>query len=148
MIKVGDQAPDFTLKSDAKEDVTLFSFRGRPVLLCFFPSAFSPVCTTEMACFKDDFSEFSGLNVQILAVSVDSHWSHAAFKKSIGASFPFLSDFDKTTSAEYGVLRRDGFSDRAYFLIDKNGIVRYVNVMPVTGTRLENKDLIEAIRKL
>ncbi len=147
MVSVNDKAPDFTLKDSEQKDVSLAQFRGKNVLLCFFPSAFSPVCTTEMSCFNDDFSEFRALDAEILAVSVDSHWALAAFKKSLNSeSVTFLSDFDKTATKSYGVLRKDGFADRAYFLIDKSGVVRWKHVMPVPGTRLENSDVLKAIK--
>ncbi len=147
MVNVSDKAPDFTLKNENEEDVSLSQYRGKNVLLCFFPFAFSPVCTVEMSCFKDDFDEFRNLDVQILAISVDSHYSLAAFKKSLSANdVTFLSDFSKEVSRKYGVLRPEGKSERAYFLIDKDGVVRWKHVMPSPGTRLENEDLLKAIK--
>ena len=148
MINVGDKAPDFTLKNENEQDVSLSQFRGKNVLLCFFPFAFSPVCTVEMSCFKDDFSEFDNLDIQILGISVDSHYSLSAFKNSLGVNFPFLSDFSKEVSKKYGVLRPEGKSERAYFFIDKDGVVQWKHVMASPGTRLENEDLLKAIGKV
>lgn len=148
MVAVNEQAPEFTLKDENNQDVRLSQFRGRNVLLAFFPFAFSPVCTTEHTCFENDMHEFSGLDVQVLGISVDSHWAQSAFKKSLGISFPLLSDFGKEAARSYGVLRSEGFSERAYFLVDKNGIIRYTHVMASPGTRLENSELIAALKNL
>ena len=146
MINIGDHAPEFTMKNENEEDVSRGQFKGKNVLLCFFPFAFSPVCTTEMSCFQDDFSEFNNIDVEILAISVDSHYSLAAFKKSLNANdVTFLSDFSKDMCRRYGMLRPEGKSERAYFFIDKDGIVRWKHVMPHPGVRLENKDLLKMI---
>ena len=127
MVNVGQEANDFTAQDENKKDVKLSDFKGKNVLLAFFPFAFSPVCTVEMSCFKDDFSEFDNLDIQILGISVDSHYSLSAFKKSLGVNFPFLSDFSKEVSKKYGVLRPEGKSERAYFFIDKDGVVQWKN---------------------
>ncbi|MBI2108509.1 peroxiredoxin [Candidatus Woesearchaeota archaeon] len=147
MVNVGDKAPDFKLKDQNQNEVSLSSFHGKNVLLAFYPFDFSPVCTTEFACFQDDLSELGNLGVQVLGISVDSHWSHKAFADKLGLKFPLLSDFGKEASKYYGVLRQEGFSERAYFLIDKHGIIKFRKVMPTLKERMENSDLIAEIKK-
>src|SRR3989344_8532219 len=138
MVEIGQKAPDFKLKDQDQNEVSLSSFHGKNVLLAFYPFDFSPVCTIEFACFQDDFSELGNLGVQVLGISVDSHWSHKAFADKLGLKFPLLSDFGKEASKHYGVLRQEGFSERAYFLIDEQGIIKFRKVMPTPKERMEN----------
>lgn len=147
-VKVGSPAPAFTLEDGDKRKVSLSEFRGQPVLLAFFPFAFSPVCTKEMTCFQDDLSELQEAGVQVLGISVDSGWTQKAFAASLGVTFPLLSDFNKEVCTAYGTLRPEGFSNRVYVLVDGQGIVRYVHTMPTPGERLENADLLREVRKL
>lgn len=85
---------------------------------------------------------------EVLAVSVDSHWSHKAFAKELSLNYNILSDFDKEVSKKYGVLREEGFSERAYFIIDKNRIVRFKKIMDNPGIKLNNEELIQEINKI
>src|SRR3989338_7821367 len=125
MVETGQKAPDFKLKYQNQNEVSLSSFHGKNVLVAFYPFDFSPVCTAEFSCFQDDLNELNNLNAQVLGISIDSHWSHKAFADKLGLEFPLLSDFGKEVSRQYGVLRQEGFSDRAYFLIDKAGIIKF-----------------------
>ncbi|HIK00576.1 TPA: redoxin domain-containing protein, partial [archaeon] len=127
--------------------VKLSNFKGKKVLLAFFPFAFSPVCTDEMSCFQMDMEQFKGKGVQILGISIDSHWANKAFAEKLGVSFPLLSDFNKKTTTDYGVLREDGFANRAYFLIDEKGTIRYKHVMPTPGQKLDNAELLREVRQ-
>ena len=145
MVNVGDKAPDFNLKDQHDNDVKLSSLRGKKVLLAFYPFDWSPVCTTEMACFKDDLSELKGHGLDVLAISVDSVWSHKAWAKAMNVTFPLLSDFGKETVRHYGLLRAEGFSERAYLLVDEHGVVKWKHVMPSPGERIENSEIVSAI---
>jgi len=146
MVNVGEPAPDFVAKDENNQEVSLSQFRGKNVLLAFFPFAFSPVCTEEHKCFMDDFSAFVNLGIQILGISVDSHWVQNAFKKSLNINHPLLSDFSKEISRKYGILRKEGFAERAYFLIDKDGIIRYKHIMETPGTKLDDSEILEAVK--
>ena len=148
MPEVEQQAPDFTLVDQDENERKLSDFRGKNVVLAFYPFDFSPVCTVEFGCFNDDLSKLNDLNVQVLGISVDSKYSHKEFSQKLGLNFPLLSDFNKDVCRLYGTLRKEGFSDRAYFIIDAEGIVRFKYLMPTPKDRLENEQLIEDLNKL
>ena len=146
---VGSVAPDFTLPNSARQDVTLSDFRGRNVLLAFFPLAFTGVCTTELCDMRDDWDQFERSNTAVLAISVDSTATLAEFKRQHAMKTELLSDFKRTVSRAYGVLLEDRFhSARAYFLIDAAGIVRWVHVEEQTADKRTNAELIERIEAL
>src|SRR3954468_10691161 len=148
--QVGQVAPDFTAASTSGKDVTLSSFRGkRNVLLAFFPLAFTGTCTKELACFTEDFDRFAGYGVEILPISVDATPSLREFKNKLGMKTELLSDFKRDISRAYGVLNDDRFfSNRAYFLIDKAGIVRWEHVEANNGDRRENAEILAALKRL
>ena len=148
MVEVGQHAPDFALVDQDGEEIKLSDFRGRNIILAFYPFDFSHVCTVEFGCFNDDLSKLNDLNVQVLGISVDSKYSHKEFANKLGLDFPLLSDFNREVCKLYGTLRKEGFSDRAYFIIDSNGIVRFKYLMPTTKDKLENEQLIEDLNKL
>ena len=148
MVEAGEEAPDFTLVDQDFIERKLSDFRGKNVLLAFYPFDFSPVCTVEFGCFNDDLSKLNELNAQVLGISVDSKYSHKAFAEKLGIQFPLLSDFGKEVCRSYGTLRKEGFSERAYFIIDKEGIVKFKNFMPTPGERLENEQLIDVLMDL
>ncbi|MDE2887924.1 MAG: peroxiredoxin [Gemmatimonadota bacterium] len=135
-VNVGDQAPDFTLKSKRGdlEDVALSGFRGeKNVVLLFFPLAYTSVCTDEMCSVSGGLSEYDDLNAQVLGVSVDSPFAQEAWADENNISFPLLSDFNKEASAAYGAQYQDllgfrGVAKRAAFVVDREGIVRYAEV--------------------
>lgn len=149
-IEVGAIAPDFTLASTSGEQVTLSGFRGRsPVLVAFFPLAFTSVCTTELCAFTEDFDQFTGHGVTILPVSVDAVPSLNEFKRKYDMKVDLLSDFRREASRAFGVLREDTFfSNRAYFLVDAEGVVRWAHVEETPGQRRENHELLAAIAAL
>lgn len=134
-ISVGQAAPNFTLVSDQNEMVTLTDLKGKPVVLLFFPFAFTGTCTTEMCHMRDHMSSYNDLNATIIGISVDSPFTLAKFKESEGLNFTLLSDFNKTTCQAYGcyyedfVLGLKGVSKRAVFVLDAEGIVRHAEIV-------------------
>ena len=127
-VEVGSEAPDFTLNDYNKQPVQLSSFRGdKPVLLVFYPFAFSGICTGELCQLRDEFADYDNKGVQVLGVSVDTPFSLKAWAEQEGYQFNLLSDFwpHGDTAKQYGVFLEDkGFANRATFLIDSNGIIR------------------------
>ena len=106
-ISVGNAAPDFTLYNSEKEQVTLSSYKGKNVLLLFFPQSFTGVCTEELCSAGDNLSRYSGLNTEVLAISVDSVFTLEKFKESEGLNFMLLSDFNKEVSTAYDTIYHD-----------------------------------------
>lgn len=130
----GTIAPEFSLKTTPDQRVSLGEFRNRPVVLVFYPADFSPVCGDEMALFNELLPEFNRFNAQILGISEDNVWSHIAFSRARNLRFPLLSDFHPKGSVaqQYGVYREaDGTAERALYVIDSNGIIRWSYVSPV-----------------
>lgn len=150
IIQAGDTAPDFNLKSTTGKNVILSSFRDvSNVLLAFFPLAFTSTCTAQLCAFSEDFDSFSGADVQVLPISVDAVPSLKEFRNKYAMQVELLSDFRREASRAYGVLREDTyFSDRAYFLIDKSGIVRWAHVEEVLGSKRDHPELLDAIAAL
>ena len=146
---VGSPAPDFTLPSTSGSEVTLSQLKGRNVLLAFFPLAFTRVCTEEMCSFTTDFGAFQNADTEVLPISVDSIPTLREFKLKERISVDLLSDFKREVSRRYGTLLEDRFhSNRAYILIDRDGIVRWTFAEETTGNRRENAELLERIRAL
>ena len=130
----GGQAPDFTLMNQEREPVTLSNLKGRPVVLAFFPAAFSSVCTKELCTFRDSLSRLNQAKAQVFGVSVDTFFALKAFHTDQKLTFPLLSDFNKQTIRDYGVYNEDmiglkGIAKRAVFVIDADGKVRYRQVL-------------------
>ena len=139
----GSPAPDFTLPSTAGVDVTLSRLRGRNVLLAFFPLAFTSVCTQEMCSFSEDYGRFRDANTVVLPISVDSIPTLKEFKAKERITVDLLSDFKREVSRRYGTLLEDKFfSNRAYILIDPQGIVQWTHLEDTPGTRRQNDELI------
>ena len=134
-IKIDDLAPEFKLQNTEREFVQLSDYKGKKnVLLLFYPLAFSSVCTAELCSTRDNLKIYESFNVEVLAISIDSFFVHKAFKDSQNLSFQLLSDFNKEASESYGVLDLDffgmkGVSKRSAFIIDKDGYVRYSEVL-------------------
>lgn len=148
--QVGDIAPDFTAASTSGTEVSLSTFRGkRSVLLAFFPLAFTGTCTKELICFTEDFDQFAGKGVEILPLSVDSIPSLREFKNKLQMKSELLSDFKRDISRSYGVLNEVRFySNRAYFLIDKEGRVRWSHIETNNSERRDNSEILAAIELL
>jgi mycoredoxin-dependent peroxiredoxin len=143
---VGQPAPDFTLPSTSGEKVTLSSLRGKPVLLAFFPLAFSGTCTAELCEMRDDHDHFHGRGVTVLPISVDHTYSLKEYKAKHGMKVDLLSDFKRDVSRLYGVLLPDRFyANRAYFLIDSDGVIRWEHVEENASHRREDAELLAAI---
>lgn len=149
-LPAGTIAPDFTLDSTSGEPVTLSSFRGKHnVLLAFFPLAFTSTCTKQLCSFSDDFDQFTGRGVEVLPISVDATPSLREFKKAYALKVELLSDFKRDVSRAYGVLNEDKFfSERAYFLMDKAGVIRWSFVEALRRDHRENAELLAEIAKL
>ena len=146
---VGRPAPDFTLPSTSGSDVTLSALRGKNVLLAFFPLAFTRVCTTEMCAFSEDDERFRTADAVVLPISVDSVPTLREFKAKEHLTVDLLSDFKREVSRRYGTLLEDKFfSNRAYVLIDRDGIVRWTFLEETPGSRRENEELLEKLRAL
>lgn len=146
---VGAPAPDFTLPSTAGTDVTLSSLRGRKVLLAFFPLAFTSTCTREMCAFSEDYAQFQDEDTLVLPISVDSVPTLREFKAKEHLTVDLLSDFKREVSRRYGVLLEDKFfANRAYVLVDRNGIVRWAFAEETPRTRRENAELLQQLRAI
>ena len=133
-VDVGSTAPDFTLTNQDRQPVTLSGQRGKPVVLAFFPAAFSSVCTKELCTFRDSMAKLGQANAQVYGISVDTFFALKAFHDHEKLSFPLLSDFNKQVIREYGVFNEDmiglkGIAKRAVFVIDKDGVVRHREVL-------------------
>ena len=130
-IEVGSPAPDFELLATGGEKIRLADFRGQKnVLLIFYPLDWSPVCSNQLPGVEADRPRFDAYNTQVLGISVDSRWSHEAFAKSLGLGFPLLADMHREVSRLYGILReKDNMSERAIFVVDRKGILRYRHVV-------------------
>ena len=149
-IQVGQLAPDFTLTSTSGQPVTLSAYRGQQnVLLAFFPFAFSTVCTAEFCEMRDTYDQFVAHEVTVHPISVDSLPALTEFKAKHSMQVDLLSDSRREVSAAYGTLIPERFiSTRAYFLIDKTGVVRWAQVEPTAGSRRDNAEVLAEIAKL
>ena len=147
---VGVQAPDFTLPSTSGEKVTLSSFRGQqPVLIAFFPLAFTSTCTEELCGFSDEYDRFGEAGVKVLPISVDAVPSLREFKAKYGMKTDLLSDFRRDATRAYGVLNEERYySNRSYFLVDRDGIVRWSYVEANNGQRRGNAEILAELAKL
>ena len=141
-LKVGDKAPDFTLFNQDGEPVSLSSFKGKNVVVLFFPAANTGACTSEMCTFRDELKEYENLNAQLLGVSVDTHFALKMFHEKNNYNFPLLSDFNKKVIKDYDVVldvfvpgKFDYFNTakRAAFVVDKNGLVKYFEILANVG---------------
>jgi glutaredoxin-dependent peroxiredoxin len=131
---VGSKAPDFTLTNQDRQPVKLSEQRGHPVVLAFFPAAFSGVCTKELCTFRDSMARLNSTQAQVYGISVDTFFTLKAFQDAQGYNFPLLSDFNKQAIRDYGVFNEDmiglkGIAKRAVFVIDKDGVIRHKEVL-------------------
>jgi len=133
-VAVGSKAPDFTLTNQDREPVTLSKLQGKPVVLAFFPAAFSSVCAKEMCTFRDSMAQLGKANAQVFGISVDTFFTLKAFHDQQQLTFPLLSDFNKQVIRDYGVFNEDmiglkGIAKRSVFVLDKDGVVRHREVL-------------------
>jgi len=133
-IAVGQAAPEFKLFTTEKQEVSLSDYKGKNVVILFFPLAFTGTCTAELCATRDDIAAYNNANAQVFGISVDSRFVLAKFKEEQKLNFPLLSDFHKEASTAYDAIYADfigmkGVSKRSAFVIDKEGIVRYAEVL-------------------
>ena len=134
ILPAGTPAPDFSLRATPDQALTLKGLRGRPVILAFYPADWSPVCGDQMALYNEVLPEFQRFDAELLGISVDGVWSHAAFSRDRKLHFPLLADFEPkgAVARQYGAYRAaDGFCERALFVIDKNGIIAWSYCSPI-----------------
>lgn len=150
-IGVKKRAPDFELPGTGDTTYRLSDYlaQGKSVVLAFYPADWSPVCTSELSLFQEVLPEFERLGAQILGISVDNRWSHEAWAKSLGLAYPLLSDFHPKgeVAKKYGVLRDDGVAERALFVIDPEGTIRYSYVSPIKENPGADR-LLEELEKI
>ena len=147
--EVGEKAPDFTLPSDSWDnEVSLEGTRREgPVVLFFYPGDWSSVCTDQMGQLQEEIGHFEEKGAKVLGISVDSPWSHRAWAEERGIEFPLLSDFQREVVEDYGVKHEAGFPERAYFVIDEEGVVRAKKIEASPGDRPEVEDVLEDLEK-
>lgn len=124
---VGDQAPDFTLPGTGGRSYSLSEYRGRPVVVVFYPGDDTPVCTKQLNSYNDELAQFETLDAVVLAISAQDVSSHEKFADKHGFRFPLLADVDKKVAGSYGVLGPLGFMRRSVFVVDAGGTVRYAH---------------------
>ena len=147
-ITVGQAAPDFKLFNSDKKEISLSDFKGKNLVILFFPQAFTGTCTEELCSMRDNYNVYSSLNTDIIGISVDSLFTLAAYKKDQNLNFDLLSDFNKTACKDYDSYLQDfafgmiGVSKRSAFVVDKNGIIQYAEICEKL-TDLPNFDAIK-----
>lgn len=153
-IEIGQEAPGFTLYDTIKNKISLSDFKGNNVLLLFFPQAFTRVCTSELCSIRDNIGLYNNANAKVLGISVDSVFTLAKFKEVQQYNFPLLSDFNKEVSSAYGslydtwILDMKGVSKRSAFVIDKQGIVQYAEVLENAGEEPNFKNIEKTLAGL
>jgi mycoredoxin-dependent peroxiredoxin len=150
-LKVGDRAPDLELKSHSGEMFRLSDLRGKQnVVLAFYPFAFSPTCASQMPSHEANLDRFKGHNAQVVGISIDSTHANRAWAQVLGGiTYPLLSDFypHGRVAEQYGVLRPEGMAERAIFIIDKAGVVRYIDVHEI-AEQPDEEQIFDELRKL
>jgi peroxiredoxin len=134
ILAAGNVAPDFTLRVTPDQDLTLSDLRGRPVILAFYPADWSPVCGDQMTLYNEVLPEFRKHDAELLGISVDGVWCHAAFARDRHLHFPLLSDFEPkgAVARKYGAYRKkDGFAERALFVLDRDGTIAWSYCSPI-----------------
>lgn len=148
-LKPGDKAPDFKLYNTEKAEISLSDYAGKNLVILFFPQSFTGVCTKELCSTRDDIAFYQNVGADVVAVSVDSIFTLGKFKEEQKLNFPLLSDFNKEMSTTYDTIYNDwilgmkGVSKRSAFVVDKDGIIRYAEVLESAGD-LPNFDAVKA----
>ena len=154
MIKIGDRAPNFTLRATDKTEHSLSDYSGKNVVIVFFPMAFSGLCTAELCQIRDDKPSYESLNAEVLGISLDSFYSLAKFKEEQGYNFTLLSDWNKDTARAYDslyeefVLGMKGVAKRSAFVVDKEGYIRYAEVLENAGELPDFNKIKETLERL
>jgi peroxiredoxin len=152
-VDVGSKAPDFTLMNQDRQPVTLSSLEGKPVVLAFFPAAFSSVCQQELCTFRDSMGELNKAHAQVLGISTDTFFALKAFQDQQRLNFQLLSDYNKEVIRDYGTFNEDmiglkGIAKRAVFVLDKNGVVRYREVLDDARNEPNYKQVLSSVAAL
>ena len=150
LLAAGQPAPDFTLHATPDQTLSLAELRGRPVILVFYPADWSPVCGDQVGLYNESLGEFERFGAQMLGISVDGTWCHAAFTHDRKLRFPLLADFEPkgAVSRLYGVYQTDaGVSERALFVIDAAGVIRWSYLSPM-GINPGADGILDALEKL
>jgi len=149
ILAAGTEAPDFTLHVTPDQTISLSELRGRPVILAFYPADWSPVCGDQMALYNEILPEFHKYHAELLGISVDGVWCHAAFGKDRNLHFPLLADFEPKGAVAklYGAFRQEGFTERALFVIDGKGKIVWSYLSPV-GVNPGADGILEALENL
>lgn len=150
ILQPGTPAPDFSLPSGPDRRIRLSDFRGKPVILAFYPADWSPVCGDQLALYNEVLEEFAEFDAQLIGISVDGIWCHKAYTEGRHLGFPLLSDFEPkgTVSQKYGAYRKeDGFAERALFVLDADGVIRWSYLSPV-GVNPGANGILEALEGL
>lgn len=153
-LKIGDEAPLFTLYNTDKQAINLQDLRGKNVLIHFFPAAFTGTCTAQLCNARDNMEVYTKLNCVVLGISVDMPFSLNEFKKQQGFSFDLLSDFNKSTIQKYDMVHENfvmdlhNVSKRGAFVIDKNGVIQYAEVCPTLGDQPDYAAIKSVLEKL
>lgn len=148
--QVGEQAPDFSLKDTNMQPLSLHDFQGQPVILAFFPAAFSSTCTKELCTFRDSLARLNRANAQVLGVSVDLPYALKQFQEAQNLNFPLLSDFDHIAISDYGIIDNNfkgyvtGVARRAVFVVDSSGAIAWEWVADDPSEQPSYDEVIEA----
>ena len=153
-LAVGTQAPDFKLFNSDKKEVSLSDFKGKNLIIQFFPAAFTGVCTAQMCTSRDELSLYNNMNASVVGVSIDTPFALGEFKKQNGINFDLLSDFNKELIKAYDMvfenfaLGMKGVAKRGVVVVDKDGVIQYVEVTPSPGDQVNFEALKAALEKL
>ena len=150
ILSPGSKAPNFSLNTTPDQKVSLSDFRGRPVVIAFYPADWSPVCTDQLSLYNQILSEFQKFNAEVMGISVDGVWSHLAFARDRNLHLPLLSDFEPKglVSKSYGAFNHtNGESQRALFVIDHNRVVRWSYLSP-EGVNPGADGILNALEKI
>lgn len=155
MSNLNEIAPDFNLKNTEKNDIALSSFKGKTVVLAFYPGAFTGVCDTEMCSLRDSMNSFNDLNATVLGISVDSPWANAEFAKKYEINFNLLSDYNRDVSKAYDMIFNglgglEGYecSNRGVIILDGEGLIQYRWVAENPGIEPNYSEIIEKVKSL
>jgi len=153
-LQIGQKAPDFKLFTTEKKEISLSEQKGKNVVLLFFPLAFTSVCTAELCSVRDNYALYNELNAVVYGISVDSAFTLAKFKEEQRLNFDLLSDFNKIASTAYDCLYSEfalgmrGVSKRSAFVIDKDGVIQYAEVLENAGEQPDFSKITAALEKL
>ena len=155
MSNLNETAPDFNLKNTEKNDIALSSYKGKTVVLAFYPGAFTGVCDTEMCSLRDSMNSFNDLNATVIGISVDSPWANAEFAKKYEINFNLLSDYNRDVSKAYDMIFNglgglEGYecSNRGVIIIDGQGLIQYRWVAENPGVEPNYSEIIEKVKSL